>query len=131
MGQVSVTINKKTYRMACADGQENRVRELADHFSAHVDRLKASFQRVHDDHLYLMAALVIADEYFEAREELLSILAQLARLGTKDAGSGDNGAKGDKDVARMAGAAAARLNDLRSAARNTRAAPGKTGTDKP
>jgi cell division protein ZapA len=128
MGQVSVTINKKTYRMACADGQENRIRELADHFSAHVERLKTSFQRVHDDHLYLMAALLIADEYFEAREELLSILAQLARLGTKDAGSGDNGAKSDKELARMANEAVARLSDLRNAARKAKTPGARTGT---
>jgi cell division protein ZapA len=70
MGQISVTLNGRTYRLRCGEGEEERLLELANHVSARVDGLAAEFGQVGDDRLLLMAALLITDELWDAREQL-------------------------------------------------------------
>ena len=43
MPQVSVTINGKTYRMACDEGQESHLVSLAEKLDSYVGQLKGSF----------------------------------------------------------------------------------------
>ncbi|MEZ5775653.1 MAG: cell division protein ZapA [Hyphomicrobiaceae bacterium] len=68
MGQVSVTLNNRTYRIGCGDGEEQRLSELGSYLATKVDRLKEEFGQIGDDRLLVMAALIIVDELFEARE---------------------------------------------------------------
>lgn len=70
MGQVSVTLNNRTYRLACGDGDEPRLLELSAHVKARVDQLTLEFGQVGDDRLLLMAALLIADELWDTRQAL-------------------------------------------------------------
>jgi cell division protein ZapA len=70
MGHVTLTLNGRAYRLRCDDGEERRLVALADHVRGKVDALVAEFGQVGDDRLLLMAALLVADEYFEARERL-------------------------------------------------------------
>lgn len=69
MGQVQATINGRSYRLDCADGQEQRLGELAKFVGAKVDQLAGEFGQVGDIRLLLMAALMTADELFDQREE--------------------------------------------------------------
>ena len=68
MGQIAVVLNGRTYRLACGEGQEDRLRALADHLKAKVDTLAIEFGQVGEDRLLLMAALLVTDELFDARE---------------------------------------------------------------
>ena len=70
MGQVSVTLNSRSYRLACEDGEEARLVELATHVKERVDALTTEFGQVGDERLLLMAALLIADELWDTREAL-------------------------------------------------------------
>jgi cell division protein ZapA len=67
MTQVSVTLNGRSYRLRCGDGEESRLVELASHVKAKVDKLLAEHGNVGDDRLILMAALMVADELWDAR----------------------------------------------------------------
>jgi cell division protein ZapA len=69
MAQVTVTVNGRSFRMECREGEEARVQELAAEIDAHVQRIKGGARAVQDDKLFLMAALVLADQLGEAREE--------------------------------------------------------------
>lgn len=69
MGQVQATINGRSYRLDCADGQEQRLGELAKFVGQKVDQLAGEFGQVGDIRLLLMAALMTADELFDLREE--------------------------------------------------------------
>jgi cell division protein ZapA len=69
MGHVAVTINGRTYRFACGDGQESRVGELSAYIQGKLDALGYDLGRIGDERLLVMAALLIADELFEARAE--------------------------------------------------------------
>ncbi len=68
MGEVTLRLNGRAYRLACEDGEEERLEDLGAHLRAHIDRLRAEFGQIGDDRMLVMAALMITDELFEARE---------------------------------------------------------------
>ena len=70
MGQVAVTINGRMYRLACREGEEERLRELAEHVAERVEGLIAEHGQVGDTQMVLMAAILISDELWDARERL-------------------------------------------------------------
>ena len=70
MAQVKVVVNGRSFRLGCRDGEEIRVEELAAEIDGHVQRIKGSLKAVQDERLFLMAALMMADQLWEAREEL-------------------------------------------------------------
>jgi cell division protein ZapA len=67
MATVTVDINGRPYAVGCADGQEERVRILARQFDNHVRSVAGDVGHVGDLRLFLMAALLLADELHEAR----------------------------------------------------------------
>jgi cell division protein ZapA len=77
MGQVAVTINGRTFRFACGDGQEARVSELSAYIQGKLNALGHDLGRIGDERLLVMAALLIADELFEARENQAPNVADL------------------------------------------------------
>ncbi len=65
MAQVDVTINDRSYRIACDDGQDGHVTELADYVDGRVQELVSVVGQVGDARLLVMASLLIADELSE------------------------------------------------------------------
>jgi cell division protein ZapA len=70
MAQVKVIVNGRSFRMGCRDGEEGRVRELAVEIDSHVQKIKGGTKAVQDDRLFLMAAILMADQLWEARDEI-------------------------------------------------------------
>ena len=70
MPHVSVTINGKSYRMACEEGQQNHLISLAEQFDAYVLKLKSSFGEIGDQRLTVMAAIMVIDELRETDRKL-------------------------------------------------------------
>ncbi|WP_122465765.1 MULTISPECIES: cell division protein ZapA [Brevundimonas] len=67
MATVTIEVNGRPYAIGCADGQEERVRMLARQFDGNVQRVAGEVGQVGDIRLFLMAALILADELHEAR----------------------------------------------------------------
>jgi cell division protein ZapA len=80
MSQVSVTINGRKFRMACEDGQENRLTQLAADLDQRIEQLRARFGEIGDTRLTVMAALTVADELVEVGGKLRRLEAELASL---------------------------------------------------
>ncbi len=78
MATVTVEVNGRPYSVGCADGQEDRVRQLARQFDDHVRQIGRDVGQVGDLRLFLMAALLVSDE-------LADIRGQLERLQKTDA----------------------------------------------
>jgi cell division protein ZapA len=112
MGQVSVTLNGRNYRLECSEGEESHLIELAEYLGTHVDTMRRKFGQVGDDRLILMASLVIADELWELRREMEEMKTTLAEA-RRDKSAADEMAKTlQADVAARIGAAADRLELL-------------------
>ena len=73
MGQVSVSINNHRYTLACRDGEEDRLLGLAKLLDNKVRTLTARLGQVGENKLMLMAALLLADEFEDTRNELQDI----------------------------------------------------------
>ncbi|MFZ4807536.1 MAG: cell division protein ZapA [Hyphomicrobiaceae bacterium] len=72
MGQVSVSLNGRTYRLRCGDGEEKRIAQLAQHLSSKIDTLVGEFGSAGHDRLLVMAALLVTDELFELKDRTKS-----------------------------------------------------------
>lgn len=70
MAHVDVTVNGRKYKMGCRAGQERRVMELAERVEGIVQSIKGGAKLIPDDRLFLMAALVVADQLAETQDEL-------------------------------------------------------------
>jgi cell division protein ZapA len=70
MGEVTVRVNQKPYTIGCADGQENRVQELARKFDEHVEMVVSDVGSIGEVRLFLMAALLMIDEMQDLRSQL-------------------------------------------------------------
>lgn len=68
MGQVAISLNGRSFRFVCGDGEEQRISALAAYVRSKLDQLGHEHGRAGDDRLLVMAALMIADELFDARE---------------------------------------------------------------
>lgn len=112
MGQVTVTVNGRSYRMACDDGAEHKVLDLAGMIDTIVQDIKGGFEHVQDDRLFLMAALIMADQLTEVREELHKTLVQICNLRSFQAADSASSYIPTRDVARIVDASAARLQAL-------------------
>lgn len=68
MAQVAVAINGRSYSVACGDGEEQRIEQLAGYVDGKIGSLKSALGNLGDQRLMVLASLVIADELWEARE---------------------------------------------------------------
>ena len=69
MAQVDLLINGQSYRIACEDGQEDRLIDLAAMVDEKVAELVNQIGQVGSNRLLVMAALVIADELVDLKNE--------------------------------------------------------------
>ncbi len=88
MSQVTVTIAGKSYRMACADGEEAHLAGLAEHFDGKISEMRKAFGEIGDMRLHVMAALTVADELVDLRRRLTAREEEIAAL-RRTAESGD------------------------------------------
>ena len=80
MAQVMVTIDGKAYRMACEEGQEGHLTELAEGFDRYVGHLKTQFGEIGDLRLTVMAGIMVMDELSEVTRRLKAIESEVATL---------------------------------------------------
>ncbi len=101
MAQVTVTIDGKAYRMACDEGQEEHLTDLAERFDRYVAHLKDSFGEIGDQRLTVMAGIMVMDEFAELQKRVKGMESEVGTLRkTRD----DALTKADKNDAALTGA---------------------------
>ncbi len=80
MAQVPITIAGRTYRMACADGEEAHLEGLAAELEGRISSLRSSFGEIGDQRLIVMAALGFADDRQEALKAVKALEAETKAL---------------------------------------------------
>ena len=82
MPEVSVQIASRTYELACGEGEEQRVHELALYVDQKVQDLRRQLPGAPEIKLMVFAALILADESREARG--IAKAAESARASATD-----------------------------------------------
>ena len=112
MSQVSVTINGRQFRMACEDGQEGHVTDLARELDARIEHLRAKFGEIGDTRLTVMAALTVADELAETGLRVKRLEQELAALQEARVTAADRIKAAQAAVAAALAAAAERIESV-------------------
>lgn len=112
MGQVKVSINDRSYAVACGDGEENHVRELAGYINKHVTSLAQEVGQVGDARLLLMAGLLVADELSEALQKVKILEQELETLSSQRTSAADRTRQAEDSLADVLDDVARRIEDL-------------------
>ena len=112
MTQVTVTINGRQFRMACEDGEEPHLTQLAEDLDQRISRLRLRFGEIGDTRLTVMAALTLADEVAEAKEKLKRIEPEMTGLQEARALSSDRTRQTQAAVSAALNAAAERIEGI-------------------
>jgi len=107
MATVMVTIDGKTYRMACEEGQEVYLIELARRFDRYIGHLKSSFGEIGDHRLSVMAGIMVLDEmgglekrFSELEQENHALIEAKSQLVTQTKQREQNLARTIEDMAK-------------------------------
>jgi cell division protein ZapA len=80
VAQINVTINGRQFRMACEDGQEEHLLDLARDFNRRIDAIRAQFGEVGDMRLTIMAALTMGDEFSDTAARVARLEQEVTAL---------------------------------------------------
>lgn len=80
MAQVNVEVNGRPYAVGCEDGQESHLAELARLFDQQVRLVASDMGQLGDTRLFLMGALLLADELADAKVRLTALQGEVANL---------------------------------------------------
>ena len=80
MAELAVMIAGRVYRVACDEGEEVRLGDLAQLVDAKISALRQRFGEIGNQRLIVMAAITLADEWAEANSRARELEAELARL---------------------------------------------------
>lgn len=112
MAEVTLTIDSKHFRMACEDGQEAHLIKLAAHVDERVKMMRESFGEIGDLRLSVMAALMVADEFFEEKRKNDTLSeAQAQEASQRDAASSSEMAR-DAAIAQTIDALTSRIERI-------------------
>jgi len=109
VAQVAVTINARNYRIACEDGQEDHLIQLASYLNGKVEELVGAVGQIGDTRLLVMAGLLIADELSDSSTELADAKAGTEQVRDQAASEAEAALTGQIDLL------ARRINDIAAA----------------
>lgn len=112
MALVNVMVNQRAYTIACDDGEEGHLRELAKHVDGKVRELLETVGQVGDGRLLLMAALLITDDYLDAIHRLEARGHEFDALANAHAEAKAKLGDAEKQAAAVLDAATKRVNDI-------------------
>ena len=79
MAQVTIEVNGRSYTVGCEDGQERHLTELARLFDRQVRQVGQEVGQLGESRLFLMGALLLADELADARARLAQAQGEAVR----------------------------------------------------
>ena len=124
MSQVSVTINGRQFRMACEDGQEGHLMNLARELDNRINNLRAKFGEIGDTRLTVMAAITVADELSEAGQRIKRLEEEVAALQNAEVAVSDHNKAAQAAIAAALSKAAERVENITKALNATIAGSG-------
>jgi cell division protein ZapA len=108
MAEIIVTVNGRAFPLNCADGEEPRIRRLAQYVDGKIGDFLRTHGQIGEARLILLAALVIADELSDTTDLVQQERSRSTRGISVDDGSAAM-ATGIRDLAERIETIAARL----------------------
>ena len=75
MAEVDITINERSYRISCKDGEEDRIKSLATLINNQVQKLSEKIGQLGESRMILLASLVLLDKSDEVEKEAEKIIS--------------------------------------------------------
>ena len=83
MANVNVKFNNKDYLLSCDDGQEENLKELANHLDLKYNELKKNLGNIGESKLLLITAIQMVDDYFDLNKKVNSKKNDFEKLSIK------------------------------------------------
>lgn len=112
MASVSVIIHGRKYQIGCEPGQEQHILDLALSLDGKIESLRGAHGEMGDLRLIVMAAIMTADESFEAQRRLGFLEHEVERLQKRGSADEQRHEASDAELARAIGSAARQIADL-------------------
>jgi cell division protein ZapA len=109
---VQVTIAGRSFRMACAPGEEENLEQLAAQIDQRIQEMRGAFGEIGDQRLTVMASITIADELSESRRRVAELEGQVAALQQAVADKADASAAWVESMAQTIDLAARRIEGI-------------------
>ena len=75
MADVDITINGRSYRISCKDGEEERIKSLSSLINNQVQKLSEKIGQLGEARMILLASLVLLDKSDEVEKEAEKIIS--------------------------------------------------------
>ena len=83
MANVDIKFNNKDYLLSCDDGQEDSLKELANHLDSKYNELKKNLGNIGESKLLLITAIQMVDDYFDLNKKIDSKKNDFEKLSIK------------------------------------------------
>ncbi len=83
MANVNIKFNNKDYLLSCDDGQEENLKELAEHLDSKYSELKKNLGNIGESKLLLITAIQMVDDYFALNKKIDSKKNEFEKLSIK------------------------------------------------
>ena len=83
MANVNIKFNNKDYLLSCDDGQEENLKELANHLDSKYNELKKNLGNIGENKLLLITGIKMVDDYFDLFKKVKNNKADFEKLSIK------------------------------------------------
>ena len=83
MANVSIKFNNKDYLLSCDEGQEENLKDLANHLDYKYNELKKSLGSIGENKLLLITSIKIIDDYFDLFKKVKKTKSDFEKLSIK------------------------------------------------
>ena len=83
MANVNIKFNNKDYLLSCDNGQEENLKELADHLDTKYNELKKNLGNIGESKLLLITAIQMVDDYFDLFKKVKNTKNDFEKLSIK------------------------------------------------
>ena len=83
MANVNIKFNNKDYLLSCDDGQEENLKELANHLDSKYNELKKNLGNIGENKLLLITSIQMVDDYFDLFQKIKNTKNDFEKLSIK------------------------------------------------
>lgn len=112
MGQVTVTIADKVYRIACNDGQEEHLYKLAAELNRKIAEMRAAFGEIGDNRLTVMAAITFMDDREDLKRRVAELESEVTAIREQHRATDTLHSKLENEIAAAITQAATKINTI-------------------